>query len=52
MCGGDAAFLSYYLDGLSYIYTIINMTDEFRNVGDGSGRGRLGVVVARKTDLN
>jgi len=32
MCGGDAAFLSYYLDGLSYIYTIINTTDEFRNM--------------------
>jgi len=30
----------------------MNARDEFRNVGDGSGRGWLGVVVARKADLN
>jgi len=37
------------------IYTTINTTDEFRIqecVSDGSGRGWLGVVVARKADLN
>ena len=36
-----------------HIYTTIKTTDEFQEyVSDGSGRGWLGVVAARKADLS